>query len=237
MIGLATGIFGFFRHGNLWLCISIGAAVFAVVYAVVILIAKKVADKREAERQKEIAELKAASSPSPTPVTPEKAHEYRLISEMLKRMPKSSGSYKLGDESKPASPLFTVLDVKFERYVIASPTYKLKMRVVLRNDTGQSVELGRLSWRASSDQMQLQPPLGYGYHTERRQGSWERDDWQPEFQQGQAVSAGGTFRLWIGVSQFHKEDELRKKHERKQLGALIFQVKIGDLPSQVAISL
>jgi hypothetical protein len=73
-----------------------------------------------------------------------------------------------------------VLNLHPERSVSPLITYKLKLRIVLRNENAQAVEILALRWETDSDRVQIQPPLAYSFQLEKSNGSWQQDQWQNE---------------------------------------------------------
>ena len=75
-----------------------------------------------------------------------------------------------------AARTFTVLDVFFDRSDNPKVTYKLKARVVLRNNTNRDMEIGRPTWMGGAA---IQPPFASCFRVEGVAG-WESGGWQGE---------------------------------------------------------
>jgi hypothetical protein len=120
---------------------------------------------------------------------------------------------------------FTVLDVVFDRSAVPTVTYKLKGRVVLRNNTNRNIEIDQPIWRTGADGVSIQPPFRSRFRIEGA-GGWESGDWQQEVQVA-SVKPGQAFEIWIGLNQSYREHELRRRHEIRRLGVLLLPIKTG----------
>jgi hypothetical protein len=108
-------------------------------------------------------------------------------------------------------------------------SYKSKIRVQLKNNTGQSIGVSYPGWIAEAAEVPLQIPhqgpdvlqleTGPGWHA----GVWEK------LASRIAVPSNGVFRLWIGLHQAFSPDELRRRHEGQLLGTLTLKVRIGEI--------
>jgi len=125
----------------------------------------------------------------------------------------------------------TLQDVFYERSEDPKIRYKLKVRIVLRNETGEDLDVVSVSWNAGSDDARLQLPEDMGLEPEGNLG-WEHGSWL----EGGArvyVPAGRTMRAWVGLAPFLSDDELRRRHETRQLGTLNLSIRITGYEESV----
>jgi hypothetical protein len=105
--------------------------------------------------------------------------------------------------------------------------YKAKLRLIFTNDSNQVIHVNPLSWITGHDDVPLQFPLGYKYQIELSPGSWTKDQWSPQELLDVQVSAGGSFRLYVGLDQSVPQGELEKRQLSKRLGTLVMPIKIA----------
>ena len=96
-------------------------------------------------------------------------------------------------------------------------TYKLKLRVILRNDTGETLRVGPVTWKSGNDRMRLQtPPLSpLPLQVETDLG------WQDAESATMQVPDAREFRTWIGMKDNNSDKEFLNRHVEKRLGELI----------------
>jgi hypothetical protein len=123
-----------------------------------------------------------------------------------------------------ATELITVQDVYPERSSDPAVTYKSKLRVVFRNDTGERLDVKIPAWVTTSGDVPIQQPPASSLQVEGPKG-WERGNWQPE-SPAIGVPAGRAFRAWIGLDETFSDQDLRRRHETRRLGMLILPIKI-----------
>lgn len=136
------------------------------------------------------------------------------------------------------STLISFVSVTFDARVShenVNITYKRKMRILLRNDSAQPLEIGRPDWLTTSKQAQLQPEFGYQYQLEQGSGGAQQGAWHKETQEI-TVPSGGQFRIWIGLCPDYEDAALNAKRDRKELGTLVLPVKIGDKTREARIT-
>jgi pyrimidine deaminase RibD-like protein len=125
------------------------------------------------------------------------------------------------------SELITVQDVYVERSSDPKITYKSKLRIVLRNDTGQDIKVTDRRWVPGPGDVPMQaPPVSRLEEVEGPDG-WERDDWQKEVAPVVRVPVSRAFRVWIGLDPMVSDVEIRRRHETKRLGVLVLQIRIN----------
>ena len=119
----------------------------------------------------------------------------------------------------------TLIDVRYEdsrqapppKPPAIPPTYKLKLRVHLRNETGHGLQIGQIGWQA--DKSRNAPAAGRGYASGFDVGG---NTAVPAI-----ISPGTAFNLWIGLHETSDVNHLHELHERKQLGTVTLPVNIG----------
>jgi hypothetical protein len=134
---------------------------------------------------------------------------------------------------KPALPTpsvdLRVLDVYPDINTKPEINYKSKLRVVLRNDTGHDLDVGRPRWVVEPGDVPFQKPFVSALQVEGSDG-WEADHWQPEAGEVH-VRPSQVFRTWIGLDQRFSASELRRRHESRRLGILVLPVKFDGRPT------
>lgn len=124
----------------------------------------------------------------------------------------------------------TPLDIYFERSTNPKIVYKSKMRIVLRNDTGQDINVHVPNWIAESDDVPIQWPPASTLQIEGTEG-WDKDNWQAESKQLN-IPVNKVFRAWIGLNPEVNADELRRRHETRRLGVFALPVNISGREEQ-----
>lgn len=101
-------------------------------------------------------------------------------------------------------------------------SYKLKLRIILRNETGQDISIGPATWKSGNDKMQLQPPpmspLNLQVETDLGWGQEQKIIEVPE---------GREFRTWIGMSTTNPDKDFLKKHVERRLGELQLAMRMS----------
>jgi TIR domain len=108
-------------------------------------------------------------------------------------------------------------------------TYQSKIRVQLKNNTGQSIEVSNPSWTADPADVPLQVPQ-HNFNVLQLESNpgWHTSTWAKEAATI-AVPPGAVFRLWFGLHQAFPADDLRRRHEGQLLGTLTLQVRISGI--------
>jgi hypothetical protein len=120
-----------------------------------------------------------------------------------------------------------VRDVHFERASSTSTAvHKLKIRVVLLNDTDDDLIVTDPSWVTKSGDVKIQGPRDKLKMQVEGPGGWEHNDCLTAELTNITVPARYTFRLWVSPRETYSEAELRRRHERKQLGTLVLPIRI-----------
>jgi hypothetical protein len=129
----------------------------------------------------------------------------------------------------------TPLEIFFERSSNPSITYKSNVRIILKNESGQSIVASRPSWQSDGDSVPIQWPLGSTYQLEGP-GGWQHDKWGQEVPEI-AVAPDTVFRLWIGLQQNISDGELRRRHRALRLGILSIPLKIAGRDGEFRLRL
>lgn len=118
----------------------------------------------------------------------------------------------------------TVFDVIFERSTRADVVYKSKLRIILRNDTGQLISVSIPTWKSEKGDIPIEWPQGSTLQLEGS-GGWQKEGWQPEAK-NLSVPQGRVFRFWIGLPPSVGDDELVRRHQSQRLGIIELPVII-----------
>ena len=116
-------------------------------------------------------------------------------------------------------------DVYFDRDSRIDITYKSKLRIVIRNCTAHTIDVGKPKWEAGRNDVSFQKPFASSLEIEGTDG-WKKNHWQGERDKIQ-VQPDQVFRLWIGLDQSPDNEELRRRHETLRLGSLELPIKIS----------
>ena len=130
--------------------------------------------------------------------------------------------------------LLVPLDVLMETNDASNITYKRKLRIVLRNDSGKDITILSANWRRrSSDDIDLKSQDRYLWQIEEQLGSWEDNKWKPE--EKTEISAGPGFGLWtyIGLHDQATYHGVRRRLVQGRLGILTVVMRIdGEIIEQ-----
>jgi hypothetical protein len=112
------------------------------------------------------------------------------------------------------------------------PSYKLKMRIVLRNDTGSDIKIGPATWKSGIDKIRLQsPPVSPLKLQVETDVGWSPEDFSID------VPDGRLFRTWIGIRESTAEKDFLSRHVEKRLGELQLALKISGEDVKLNIKL
>jgi hypothetical protein len=158
-----------------------------------------------------------------------------LVSIYLTKRPKPKTLPQPEQQSQPC-PL-SLLDFYHVRDIRDTTTFKLKLRVVFRNDFSAPLEITKLTWLANSDEILIQPPLAYFFQVESQIGTWtNQDTWGKEYGEI-VVRPGWAFRFWIGVNEKYQDAYIRQRREARKIGTATLTVKEGDQTRELPIRL
>jgi hypothetical protein len=102
--------------------------------------------------------------------------------------------------------------------------YKLKLRLVLRNDCKLSLDVRKPRWlRPDDNDLHIQSPLASSFNLERMEMTGGR--WEPETEEVH-VRPGQRFRVWIGIddNRCTYADLKARIQNRTELGTLEFPI-------------
>jgi hypothetical protein len=119
----------------------------------------------------------------------------------------------------------TTLDLLFDRDERDTIKYKMKLRIVFRNETGRDIVVKRPTWTAKPDELQVRPDWNSSLQVETG-GGWKFEQWAGEASEA-AIKNNQAFRIWIGLNWAFTDAELRQKHEQLAVGSLHLPVKIN----------
>jgi hypothetical protein len=106
-----------------------------------------------------------------------------------------------------------------------APGYKLKLRIVLRNDSKLHVDVQKPRWlRPEENDLHTQIPLGSSFEPEAEDTTRRR--WEPEAEEVR-LRPGQRVRVWIGVdgTRCTFAELSARIANRRELGTLEFPVK------------
>jgi hypothetical protein len=115
----------------------------------------------------------------------------------------------------------TVLDVYLEPS--EGFTYTRKLRLVLRNDTGEDLDMKKSLWVTEGGDAPIQQPLASSLQLEDGKDGWKigkYGKWKTESDR-LSVAPHQVFRTWVGLDPTMTEEEVRRRREIKQLGTLV----------------
>jgi hypothetical protein len=104
--------------------------------------------------------------------------------------------------------------------------FKSKVRVVLRNETGQTVDILNPTWIANGD-VRLDLPPQLKVQVELVEGGWRSNKWSDELREIR-VPPGWVFRTWIGLHSPLNNPAFGHIRENRQFGTLSLTIRGGD---------
>jgi len=114
----------------------------------------------------------------------------------------------------------------------AKEVYKLKLRIVLRNDTGKDIQVGPATWKSGIGKVPLQaPPVSPLKLQVETDLGWSQEE--PSI----VVPEGRLFRTWVGVTQSTPEKDFLTRHVEKRLGKLQLAMKISAADVKLDVEL
>jgi hypothetical protein len=117
------------------------------------------------------------------------------------------------------------LDVYLDRGI-----FKLKLRLVFRNDTGKDVYIVGADWNETADVPRHDKhPLVFEIE-DVKEGGWKKNRWLSEQSVGTSskcsVPAGRVFRVWIGLQKQLDNIELRRWLVQQRVGTIQIDFEI-----------
>jgi hypothetical protein len=116
-----------------------------------------------------------------------------------------------------------LMDLVFDRAMQVGVNYKMKLRVVFRNETGREIVVGKPGWFFEPDEVRLRPDLNSSVQLEVG-GGWKLDQWGGENREVK-VENNQAFRVWIGLDWDVSDNDFRRRHEMRRVGTLYLPVK------------
>jgi hypothetical protein len=130
-----------------------------------------------------------------------------------------------------SSQFFSILDEEPSRQPADTVTYKFKLYVILRNDSGQYFETVSGAWEPGDIGVSLSNLL---WQIEGS-GGWQTGSWQPE-QRGEIrnVAPNQLLRTWIPLITTTNDAEVRRRIVQRRLGTLVIRSRAagGTLEAQ-----
>jgi class 3 adenylate cyclase len=146
------------------------------------------------------------------------------IVEMVEMRKEESEQLKAEAAKQHAMQLLGRLDIYEFKFAFTDNikiTYKSKIRIIFKNETGHILDVGAPTWKTRNGDVPHQAPPVWGWEVD------ENGKWANAEKPTATIGLGQVFRTWIGLASGFKEDELRRRHESLQLGSLCFPVKIA----------
>jgi hypothetical protein len=140
--------------------------------------------------------------------------------------------------------IFSVADRWFERRQTTpggqALTFKRKIRIVLRNDTGKEIVVETPDWAADARDLAIQPS-GHGLGAaskirleDKQSGGWKQDKWLQEADR-LIVPPDHYFEVWVGLSHQYTYETLQRHAREGRIGTLVFLVTVEGREKEVRI--
>ena len=134
-------------------------------------------------------------------------------------------------ESRQDSIPFSVRDIYWDRGR-PEDTFKLKQRIVLTNDTKESIEIRPPIWDSGQDGA---PPQGrWSCLQVEVTNGWRQNKWQSEAQVIR-VHPGEAFRASVSLDPAMHENDLRRRLITRRLGILVLPTTTSNYERDVRI--
>jgi hypothetical protein len=119
-----------------------------------------------------------------------------------------------------------VVEVSPQYTTDAKIYFKSKVRIVMKNDTGKTVDLHDPTWIANGD-VRLDLPPQLKLQVERVEGGRRSNQWSDELREIH-VPPGWAFRTWIGLHSSLSNTASDRIRENKQFGTLSLRIRGDD---------
>jgi hypothetical protein len=140
--------------------------------------------------------------------------------------------------------ILSVADWEFEQRQTTpegqAPIFKRKIRIVLRNETGQEIEVDTPDWAADAGDLAVQPS-GHGPGAaskirleDKQSGGWKQDKWLQEANQ-LIVPPAHHFEAWVGLSHGYTDKTLKRYVREGRIGTLVFFVLVEGRKRELRI--
>jgi hypothetical protein len=120
---------------------------------------------------------------------------------------------------------FRTLEILPENTTNPDVHFKSKVRIVLRNDSGRTVDLLNPTWIANGD-VRLDLPRQLMLQVELVEGGWLSNKWSDEMREIR-VPPGWAFRTWIGLHSPLGNPDFRRIRQNREFGTLSLEIR-GD---------
>ena len=153
---------------------------------------------------------KSLENPPPTPTWEEKRAEFLASAKGIVHRSTSTELVRR----------VSVETMYMDRSTNPDITYKSKLRIVLRNKTGQAIEAGPATWESLV--LLQQPPVSPLPWQIEQDGKWRAPESAVV-----AVPNDGRFRTWIGLDPSLTDNEILRLNVERRLGILSLPTKIA----------
>ncbi len=108
-------------------------------------------------------------------------------------------------------------------------TYRVKVRPVLKNDSGQTITVELLEWLPGG--VEVRQPMPRKVLQVQRSGAWTPENAEIRVFQDE------VFRLWIGLEEKYTQSDLATFRKAEKLGTLLLRVTMAGRDHEVPITL
>jgi hypothetical protein len=137
--------------------------------------------------------------------------------------------------TEAAAPFLTILDKEPKRDLSSNATYKSKVYIVVKNESGRHFEVLYATWEPGDIGL---PPLIRQLWEPEGAGGYQANSWQsPERTEVRNVRPGQILRTWIAVNPSVPDGDVRRHSVQGKLGCLIVNFQSAGHTETKRISL
>jgi len=142
---------------------------------------------------------------------------------------KAIGTAEIGSEQAARAAPLSVIDVYPENSVDEKIIYKFKVRIELRNETKEAINVRRGYWVANGNvSLQLPPRLAFRVRT-------DKGNWSAEVSGNIYINPGQDFSTWIGLYEKLSDERFRQVKNAKEFGTLALEIEGNDSRQELRI--
>jgi hypothetical protein len=112
--------------------------------------------------------------------------------------------------------------------------YRLKVRIAIKNETGQAIHIRKAVWIANGE-VALELPPRLKLQIEKEKGVYSKDQWVDEEFYDLNVDPDFAFRTWIGLHQALSDKDFGRAQENEQFGTLSLALDGYDGDLQIPV--
>jgi hypothetical protein len=128
---------------------------------------------------------------------------------------------------------FSTVDVSADYTTAADVNFKSKIRIIMRNDTGQTVNIHNPIWIADGN-VRLDLPRRLKLQVELVEGDGRSNKWSEELDEVQ-VPPRWVFRTWIGLHSPLSNTDFRRIRQNRQFGTLSLAIRGYDYKIKIPV--